>query len=268
VIAPERAARPGAAAHEIEPATPAELDECPFDGGREGRTAPETLRLPAEGPWRVRVVRNLYPAFERHEVVVHTPEHVRAFADLPPEQLELVAEAWRRRRAVEPDGYLFACVNEGRAAGASLPHTHSQLVWLPETPPAVSAEHGIDRLLDGEVVLEAGGLVAVSPPGARVPYELRIAPVEPEPDAFAGALANALVLLGEVVARLRELEGHVPFNAWLHDGAHWHLHLVPRLTVPAGLELGAGIDVNPLPPEEAARRLREVSPRHATPPAR
>jgi UDPglucose--hexose-1-phosphate uridylyltransferase len=53
------------------------------------------------------------------------------------------------------------------------------------------------------------------------------------------------------------VEGPVPLNAWLHDGVHWHLELLPRLSVLAGLELGAGIYVNAVPPEEAAARLRE-----------
>ncbi|HVR13074.1 MAG TPA: hypothetical protein VMS41_04790, partial [Gaiellaceae bacterium] len=68
---------------------------------------------------------NLYPAFERQEVVVHTPRHARSLAELDDEELALVAEAWQRRRAGVPEGYLHALVNEGREAGSSLPHTHS-----------------------------------------------------------------------------------------------------------------------------------------------
>jgi UDPglucose--hexose-1-phosphate uridylyltransferase len=71
-------------------------------------------------------------------------------------------------------------------------------------------------------------------------------------------LAPALRLLAEMVRRLHALEGPVPLNAWLHDGPHWHLELVPRLSVLAGLELGAGVYVNSLPSEEAAARLRDA----------
>ena len=60
-------------------------------------TPPQTLVLPEHGDWRVRVVPNLYPALERQEVVVHSPRHVRSIADLEDEEIELVAEAWRRR---------------------------------------------------------------------------------------------------------------------------------------------------------------------------
>ncbi len=69
-------------------------------------------------------------------------------------------------------------------------------------------------------------------------------------------LVVALQLLQELVRRLREVEGPVAWNAWLHDGSHPHLELVPRLSVLAGVELGAGIYVNAVAPEEAAAALR------------
>jgi UDPglucose--hexose-1-phosphate uridylyltransferase len=255
VIAPGRASRPGPARGAIEPPSPEELDSCPFDRGREDRTPPETLRLPAAEEWIVRVVPNLYPALERQEVVVHSPRHARSLAELEDAELDLVAEAWQRRRAAEPAGYVHALVNEGREAGASLAHSHSQLVWLPEAPPAVAVERGAPA---GEVVLERDGLALLCPSASRLPYELAIAPLAPEPDGLrSDLLAPALRLLSEAVRRLHRVEGPVPLNAWLHNGAHWHLELLPRLTVLAGLELGAGVFINPLPPEEAAARLKD-----------
>ena len=167
MIAPGRSKRPGASWPHVEPATQEELDSCPFDAGREDRTPPETLTIGE--PWRVRVVPNLYPAFERQEVVVHSPEHVRSLAELDDEQVALVAEAWRQRREAEPAGYLHAIVNEGKAAGGSLAHSHSQLVWLPGPPPAVTAERGEpDR---DNVVVERGGPRRNVP--ARRPRPLR-----------------------------------------------------------------------------------------------
>ena len=205
----------------------------------------------------MRVVPNLYPALERQEVVVHSPRHVRSFAYLEEHELDLVAEAWRLRRETVPDGYLHALVNEGREAGSSLPHSHSQLVWFREPPPAVAEERG--ELAVGEVVLEQDGLVLACPPASRLPYELVVAPLEDETDGLrSGRLAPALRLLAEGIRRLRRLEGPVPWNAWLHDGRHWHIEVVPRLAVLAGLELGAGIYVNSLPPEEAAAALRDA----------
>ena len=60
-------------------------------------TPPQALVLPEEGDWSVRVVPNLYPAFARQEVVVHSPRHARSLAELEDTELDLVAEAWRRR---------------------------------------------------------------------------------------------------------------------------------------------------------------------------
>jgi UDPglucose--hexose-1-phosphate uridylyltransferase len=209
----------------------------------------------------VRVVPNLYPAFERQEVVVHAPYHARSITELSDEQLGLVTEAWRARaNAAQAEGfsYVHAIVNEGRAAGASLPHTHSQLVWLREPPPAVVTESEMAGVTGGELVLEREGVAAVCPDVSSDPYEMRIAPVEPQADAFeSGLLATALQTAAESLRRLRALEPGAPANLWLHDGPWWHIHLVPRLTVAAGIELGAGIHVNPLPPAEAAARLRD-----------
>jgi UDPglucose--hexose-1-phosphate uridylyltransferase len=100
-------------------------------------------------------------------------------------------------------------------------------------------------------------VVALCHPVGLLPYETLIGPTSPgNPWPEQDALATALVLLRDVVARLREVEGPVPWNAWLHHGATWHIELLPRLSVLAGLELGAGIYVNSLPPEQAAAKLR------------
>jgi UDPglucose--hexose-1-phosphate uridylyltransferase len=202
----------------------------------------------------VRVVPNLYPAFERQEVVVHTPRHVRSIAELSDEDLAVVAEAWSQRRQAEPGGYLHAFLNEGREAGASLSHTHSQLVWLREAP--AETQHAVDRTR-WSVVAEQEGLVLACPYASRAPYELVVAPVEPRSHPFTDELLpRALGLLGEAVRRVHRVAGAAPLNAWLHDSDDWHVELLPRLTVFAGVELGSGWWINPLAPEDAAAELR------------
>ena len=283
VVAPGRARRPGGTTRAVAPPTADELETCPFCEGREGRTPPETLALgrpdgarPDSPGWAVRVVPNLYPALEHQEVVVHTPRHERTIADLRPAELRSIAQAWSERAAAaraEGFTYVQALVNEGPDAGASLPHSHSQLVWLRASPPAVVGEDagsedgcGVCALVAQEmrertrVVVEREGLALLASYAGRLPYELLIAPTaHPGGSAFESeALPAALELLGEAVGRLRTVEGPVPLNAWLHDGAHWHIELVPRMSVLAGLELGAGLFVNTLAPEAAAERLRAV----------
>ena len=249
-IAPARASRPGA-----ESAAADDPASCPFCAGHEDRTPPETLRL-GDGPtgWGVRVVPNLYPALERQEVVVHGPEHVHSIGELADATLDLVAEAWQRR-ARDAGGICFPLVNEGRDAGASLPHSHSQLAWLPADPPAAAAEHGLPELVP---VLERDGITVGCPVASRVPYEVVIAPSTPERGALrSDLLGPALRLLAEVVRRVQRVRGEalVPLNAWVHDGPHWHVELFPRTTKLAGLELGAGVYIDSVPPEQAAAEL-------------
>jgi UDPglucose--hexose-1-phosphate uridylyltransferase len=217
----------------------------------------------------VRVVPNFYPALEPQEFVVHTPRHVRSFAELQDDELAAVASAWHARyEAALAEGFehLHLVLNEGRGAGASLPHSHSQLFWLRERPPAIleelpNLERGACALCtilcetDLEIAL-SGNAIALAAPAGRMPYEVLIAPWEHEPNPSTDGLLAAASLLRDVLRRLQDLEGAVSVNAWLHPCAHWHFEVVPRLSVPAGLELGAGIYVNWLPPEEAAARLR------------
>jgi UDPglucose--hexose-1-phosphate uridylyltransferase len=250
-IAPGRSERPGASASAADdPAL------CPFCSGNEDRTPPETLRL-GDGPtgWQVRVVPNLYPALERQEVVIHGPAHVHSFGALDDSTIDLVAEAWQRRARAE-GGHCFATLNEGHEAGASLPHSHSQLAWLPVPAPAAAAERGLPAVLE---VVVRDGVTAGCPVASRVPYELLIAPSRAERNGLeSDLLAPALRLLAELARRLQRIRGDalVPLNAWLHDGPHWHLEVFPRITRLAGLELGAGVYIDAVAPEDAAAALR------------
>jgi UDPglucose--hexose-1-phosphate uridylyltransferase len=275
---------------------------CPFCEGRESSTPPETFahgppgRPPDTPGWRVRVVPNKFPAFGpwprggdranglfarraavgRQEVVIHSPRHVRTIAELGSRQLELVAEAWQARAAAAREAgftYVHALVNEGAGAGASLPHSHSQLVWLEEEPPLVAQEREAQRAAGGcvlcgvlaeerelriRVVEERGDLVLLCPFAGRQPYELLAAPVECESDPFSSPhLADALALAAEGARRLRIAEGPVPLNLWLHAGGHWHVEVMPRFGVLAGIELGSGYYLNTMAPESAAGVLRE-----------
>ena len=103
VVAPGRADRPGAFTT-VEPRAVRQTPErCPFCAGHEDQTPPATLVLPgtAGAEWAVRVVPNLFPALEppdgANEVVIHTPAHVTAFAELSRQDIERMCEAWASR---------------------------------------------------------------------------------------------------------------------------------------------------------------------------
>ena len=191
-------------------------------------------KFPAFGPWprdgdRPDGLLARRAAVGRQEVVVHSPRHVRTIAELGVRELELVAEAWQARaEAARETGfrYVHALVNEGAGAGASLPHTHSQLVWLEEVPPLVAQEHELRKaagscvlcdVLEEErsqrmrVVEERDGVILLCPFAGRQPYEMLAAPLDCEDDPFTSRqLASALTLAAEGVRRLRVNEGAVP----------------------------------------------------------
>jgi len=190
---------------------------------------------------------------------VHGPEHLHSLGDLPDPTLELIAEAWQRR-ARDAGGICFPFVNEGHDGGASLPHTHSQLAWLPARPPTVVAERGLPHL---EPVIVRDGVAAGCPTVSRVAYELLVRPELPESDwRSSDGLGRALCLVAALLRRLHQLRGGpVGVNVWLHEGtpatrAPWHLEVFPRTTRLAGLELGAGVYVDPVAPETAAAQFR------------
>jgi len=277
VVAPGRSARPGALGRTTRIADAA---QCPFCEGHEAMTPPEVLALgratggPDTPGWTVRVVPNKFPAIPGQEVVIHGPAHVTAFAELPDEVAHEALAAWELRRAHHREAgaaYLLAAINEGPAAGASLDHSHSQLVPFDHVPPAVADElpafAGACVLCaalageDGRTIRRADGLRTFAPAWSRFAYELWIVPEahggEPDAPALAAALLHAArslrATLGEGLA----------WNAVLHapplrgdDPFHWHVEIWPRLAVAASVELGAGIWVNIVDPDVAARELR------------
>src|SRR5581483_11366061 len=193
-------------------------------------------------------------------------------------------EVWRERmRAHDDAAYVHLIVNERREAGASLPHTHAQLYALGFVPAAIARERerfgayatrtmGGNLLADlvQEEVRQRERIVAIddeavlmAPYGARLPFQLLLAPRTPrmrfEDDGPTGA-----ALLHDGLCRLaRRLGASPPLNLWVRtapkDAEHfcWRIDIVPRLTHLAGLELGAGVHLNIVPPEQAAAELRQ-----------
>jgi UDPglucose--hexose-1-phosphate uridylyltransferase len=197
--------------------------------------------------------------------------------------------------------YVLLFKNYGLEAGDSIPHSHSQLIAVPVTPPVAVTELSVCReyyerkerclmcdLLQQErsegkrVVRDAGDFLVFAPYASRFPFELRIAPLRHCHD-FALMTDQEFFPLAETLKdtllRLRAVLRDPPYNFVLHNSPplhlrlgkpgywgslpydyHWHLELVPRLTKIAGFEWGTGFYMNPTPPEEAARFLREADP--------
>jgi UDPglucose--hexose-1-phosphate uridylyltransferase len=232
-----------------------------------------------------------------HEVVIEGPEHSRDLADLSPDHLKGVLTAYRERVAdLHRDRrfrYVLIFKNHGAGAGATLEHTHTQLIATPIIPKAIQEElDGSRRYFElkercvfcdiiqqetseqngRRVVLASDRFVALEPFAPRFPFETWILPLR-HTDSFqsmsdAGELQEFASVLKETLQRLNRALERPPYNFVIHtapvsDGEvehyHWHLEIMPKLTRVAGFEIGSGFYINPTPPEDAAQFLREIA---------
>ena len=313
IISTERAKRP----HEFpqEP-TPRREGMCPLCPGSERMTPPEILAFreggqPNDPNWTLRVVPNKFPAlriegelgkaadgiYDRmhgigaHEVVIESERHDVDLFDLPEKRFEDVLWAYRDRLLDLKKDRRFKSViifkNHGSAAGASLTHSHSQLIALPVVPKRVMEEmNGCkeyyrfrDRCLLCDIIVqemeqkvriveETGEFLAFSPYAPRFPFETWIVPKRHQCayEMIEGDQAKALAaVFRRTLRRLNLALENPPFNFIVHsapfqEGAfeffHWHVEIMPKLTKVAGFEWGSGFYINPTPPEESAKFLR------------
>ncbi|MFQ6012811.1 MAG: galactose-1-phosphate uridylyltransferase [Thermoplasmata archaeon] len=228
-----------------------------------------------------------------HDIIIETPDHSGTFSSLPKRQIQEVLRAYAARaRTLARDPrltYVLIFKNQGAEAGASLRHPHSQVIATPIIPrriqdelrgaEAFRAEGGTciydgiveDELEASERVVAANeAFVALCPYASRFPFELWILPRRHRPrfETITNRERQSLAgLLKDVLQRLEVLVGDPPFNWYVHtapsDGGdyahyHWHLEITPRLSRMAGFERGTGFYINSVPPEDAARLLRQA----------
>lgn len=316
IIAQERAKRP---TDFVVAEAPTIGGFCPLCPGNENTTPPEVLAygrqygMPANTPgWLVRVVPNKYPALViegdidrqgeglydkmngigAHEVVIESPRHEDIFAKLPLPHMLVVFQAFRSRiQDLERDPrfrYVLVFKNYGRAAGASLEHSHSQLVALPILPRMIVSElqgsleyyNYKERCIFCDiirqeiqqkvrVVCQNELFITMTPFAPRTPFEMWILPKNHDSgyhNQNDQQLASLASIFSETLRRLDACIPGVPYNFVLHTHPlrsenmkhfHWHFEIVPKLTSIAGFEWGSGFYINPTPPEEAAQYLRE-----------
>jgi len=300
IVSTERGGRP----IEKTPSLPSQSSWCPFCEGQEHDTPGELLAFrspgsPADGPgWWVRVVPNRFPAvrltspsaFGAHEVFIECPRHERDLARLPVGSVCEVFESYRQRLAFwRADGRLAygqLFKNVGAPAGASLEHSHAQLIVLPMVPSDVRAEldaakqHHIETrrcvfcdLMRSEreserFVARSEHFTAFAPYASRFAWEVWVFPDRHDPHFDAITPAERDDLAGLVRLLLRRLGDALPqpdynlvlhtapFSHSPHEPYHWHLEILPRTTQAAGFEWGTGFAINPVPPEQAAMFYR------------
>lgn len=293
---------------------------CPFCPGNEDIVPPEILayREPGSKPngpgWRLRVVPNKFPAVTEnvdldkrgdgiydhmngmgvHEVIIETPEHDVTLASMPVNGVEDVLWAYRERLlALSRDPRLQSVIifkNHGLVAGASVSHSHSQLIGLPVVPKQIKEElkgalnhyHYRERCLFCDIIYQELGnqsrmicdndaFIAFSPYAPRFPFETWIIPKTHQSrfeDTDKAGIEHFAAILSDILQRLDRVLDNPPYNFVLHSAPfrqdfdsyyHWHLEIMPKLTRIAGFEWGSGFHINPTPPEEAARYMRDAA---------
>jgi len=291
---------------------------CPFCPGNEYTTPPEIMAFrpspsqPNTAGWTLRVMSNKFPALQvqgdlnragegmfdkmngvgAHEVIVETPDHQLSLSTMPTKDVEDVLWAYHLRLTdLKKDvrfKYVLIFKNEGDAAGASLEHTHSQLIAIPIVPKHVKEEIESARYYyefkercifcdvinqereDGKrVIYENSAYIAIAPFAPRAPFETWILPKKHEasfypPNRSFVSLADALQTVLKQMDRILDTPPYnfivhtSPFTEETNDYYHWHIELIPKLMKIAGFEWGSGFYINPTLPEEAAKFMREA----------
>jgi len=292
---------------------------CPFCPGNEFNTPPEVAAYRKDGTepnkpgWFLRVISNKYPALRiegnldrepmgiydkmngigAHEVIIEANDHSKDMADLSVKEIKNVFWMYRDRILdLQRDRrfkYILIFKNQGEAAGASLEHTHSQLIATPIIPKKVEEEIlGAKKYYDFKercifcdivrqeladkerIVNDYGDFISFEPFASRFPFETWLMPkqhishlVDFSDDVFI-YLAEALK---DTLNRIRVALNNPPFNYILHTAPigkefdevyHWHIEIIPKLTRIAGFEWGSGFYINPTLPEDAAAFMRNI----------
>lgn len=296
---------------------------CPFCEGNESATPPEVLAYRKQGSppnnpgWQLRVIPNKFPALKiegeldregvgvydkmngigAHEVIIESPDHSKSMSDLTHEEMYNVMMSYRERiMDLKQDHrlrYILVFKNHGAAAGASLEHTHSQLIALPIIPISVAEElQGTNTYFDlkercifcdiirqetrdgSRVVLENEYFLAICPFAPRFPFETWVLPKKhcPNYDLMEDGKEydNLASIMLKVLGKIDKGLNSPPYNFILHtspvninEGSkhyHWHFEIMPTLAKVAGFEWGTGFYINPTPPEDAAEYLRSLEP--------
>lgn len=336
LVATARSMRPRKAEDPAPRDTRRHVENCPFCTGNEHMTPPTLAAYPDAEHWQARIVENLYPVlgddrqtgslvfglqqaiegYGRHEVIIDHRQHGIALHEMSEAHLNLLFSAYRERMAQlyanDPRiRYVLVFKNFGPAAGASIAHTHSQIIAMPVVPENVHNEVTYSRLhyqkhhscifcslIDealtfeatiydrvsgqirrrisvGQYVVERGEhFIAIKPFASRYEWEVHILPLQHQSnflDTHDSDLADLARVVKRTMARLDAVIGGAQYNFFLHSiprggeygdcdaSYHWHLEICPRTSIPTGFELGSGLFVSTLSPEEAAERLRNVT---------
>ena len=270
---------------------------CPLN---EHLTPPEIGRVEHKGSWKIRWFLNKFPAVEKkgnyklklrkffsesdsygiHEIIVETQHHKSQLADLPIQQFREVLEVYKLRikelSNLKGIKYVEVFKNQGKDAGTSLLHSHTQVVALPQVPTLVLEESQAVKkykkcpyceIIKAEAsskrnIFETKNIIVIAPFASRFNYEAWIfvkqhkkTMEELEEEEFQD-LAFALK---KILAKLKKL--NASYNFFVHyspekENLHFHIEITPRLATWGGFEISTNAVINSVLPEDAARFFR------------
>lgn len=229
-----------------------------------------------------------------HEVIIESGIHSKSFFNMDTEEFEYILKMYRKRdknlMKLDKIKYVSVFKNYKKKAGASLEHPHSQIMALPMVPNSIVEElEGSKRYYeekerciycdmireeiksDERVVINTENFLVLEPYASIYNYETVITPKAHIVDfnEITDTLIRELaIVLKDTFSRMEKVLGDFPFNMYVHtlpkgyeeyrNSYHWHIVISPRLSNQAGFELGSGVYINTVAPEDAARSLRDV----------
>jgi len=284
--------------------------DCVFCAGSEDRTPPATA-VYKNGEilqdsdkqnvkdWNIRCIPNLFPALSPdakdpdlsdftvskgygfHEVIIENPSHDNRIHLSSDEEILLLMQAYQDRvkyyQAKDGIKYVSLFKNWGKKAGASLPHTHSQLIAVPLMPSCLSKEMDVIKKRDicpyCDIVKKERGMerliyeneyfIAIAPYFSMVPYEILILPIK-HINHLSALTDEMLLSLGDCirysVSRLDETIPELTYNYMFfqlehEEEYHFNVRIKPVTSIAAGFEKNTGIYINAMPPEIAVDHL-------------
>lgn len=245
ILATKRSDRP-----EIETKKEKNEHHCPFCPATQSHDV-ETYRIGGETNdknWALRVVRNKYPFADIHDVIIHSPKHVKSISELSLEEVRLVVETYvNRYNAYQKEGTVVIFSNSGHAAGESISHSHSQVVVVPKDKSieVEELEDYLDYKREHLIVKDFG---IICPPYSQWPDETWIVP-EDRGKLFGEITYPEMESLAYVLRRLIYIfearhGKDFPYNFYIYPHRDWYLRIIPRAKILGGFELATGIFVN------------------------
>jgi UDPglucose--hexose-1-phosphate uridylyltransferase len=227
------------------------------------------------------------------EVIIETNNHSLSPSNFSLTQtirvLKSYIDRYKALSELQDIKYINIFRNCGASAGASLKHPHSQIIAIPLVPPNVKVEmEGALKYFEREnrcvwcdelqnelkagvrIIFENKYFVCYAPYASRIPFEMRIVP-KYHAARFEETDLKQLHALAEVwkssFFKLDEAVGYPPYNCFIHTAPlhesidecfHWHIEIIPKLTIAAGFELCTGMFINVTIPEDCADYLRNI----------